>query len=61
MRAVCSDLGLMLLKGSPHGVVVNVLDCDFVVSEFELQLPYYIHFRTNAFGKGMNLIPFVMG
>ena len=28
-----------------------MLDCDIVVSEFELQLPNYNHFRTNALGK----------
>ena len=27
-------------------VVVNVLDCEIIVSEFELQSGYYIHFRT---------------
>ena len=44
--------------GGPHGVVVNVLDCDIVVSEFELLSHYYIHFRTNnnTIGKGMNLL-----
>ena len=25
-----------------------------VVSEFELQSRYYIHFQTNTLGKGMN-------
>ena len=43
----------------PCGVVVIVLDCDFVVIEFELQSRYYVHFRTNALGKGMN--PSTMG
>ena len=33
----------------PRGVVINLLDCDIVVSEFELQSRHYIHF-----GKGMN-------
>ena len=35
---------------SPYSVV----DCDIVVSEFELQPRYYIHFQTNTLGKGMN-------
>ena len=35
-------------------IMVEVLDCRIVVSEFELQLRYYIHFRTNTLGKGMN-------
>ena len=30
--------------------MANVLDCDFVVSEFELQLPRYVHFRTDTLG-----------
>ena len=31
--------------GCPRGIVVN---------EFELQSRYYVHFRTNTLGKGMN-------
>ena len=39
-------------------VVVNMLDCDIVVSEFELQSRYYIHLRIYNLGKSMNfLIP----
>ena len=38
------------------GVVANELDCDFLVSEFELLLFYYLHFWTNTCWKGMNLI-----
>ena len=38
------------------GVVANVLDCNIVVSEFELQSCYYVHFQT--LGKSVNpLIP----
>ena len=36
---------------SPHGIVANMLDCDFVVSEFEHQSHCCIHFWTNALGK----------
>ena len=44
--------------GSLHGVVANVMDCDIVVSDFDLQSCCYVHFRTNTLGKGMNsLIP----
>ena len=32
------------IGGNPHGAVDKVLDCDIVVSEFELQSCYYIHF-----------------
>ena len=46
------------LLRSPCGVVANVLDCDVSENNFKLQLCYYIHFWTNAFGKGMKpLIP----
>ena len=42
---------------SPRGVIANILDC-----EFELQSRYYVHFRTNTLGKGINsLIPTSMG
>ena len=33
--------------------VANVLYCDIVVSEFELQSRYYVHFRTNTHEKGL--------
>ena len=47
---------------SPRSAVANVLDCDNVVSEFELQSSYYIHFRIDTFGKGINpLLPMNMG
>ena len=36
---------------SPHVVVVNMLDCNIVVSEFEFKLRYYIHFWTNTLKK----------
>ncbi len=41
-------------RGCPRGVMVNVMDCGIVVSEFVLQSCYYVHFRTNTLGKGMN-------
>ena len=41
-------------RGSLCGVMANMLECDFVVSEFELQSCYYVHFRTNNLGKGIN-------
>ena len=44
----------ILMSGGPHGFVVNVPDYDMVVNEFELQLRYNIHFRTNTLRKGMN-------
>ena len=41
-------------SGGPRGVMVKVMDCGIVVSEFELQSRYYVHFRANTLGKGMN-------
>ena len=45
---------LYLFWWCPRGVMVKAMDCRIVVSEFELQSRYYIHFRTNTLGKGMN-------
>ena len=47
---VCSKA----LRGCPHGVMVKAMDCGIVVSDFILQSLYYIHFRANTLGKGMN-------
>ena len=33
-----------------------MLDCNIVVSEFELQKRYYVHFQTNTLEKGMALL-----
>ena len=42
--------------------MVEVMDCGIVVSEFALQSRYYVHFRVNTLGKGMNpLILLAMG
>ena len=40
--------------GCPHGVMVKAMDCGIVVREFVLQSHYYVHFRANTLGKGMN-------
>ena len=47
-----------MYRGCPHGVMVKVMDCGIVVSEFELQLRCYIHFPANTLGKDMN--PFIL-
>ena len=39
------------VRGISCGVVVNVMECDIAVSEFEPQSPYYFHFWTNTPGK----------
>ena len=36
------------IKRESSGVIAKVLDCSLKVSEFELQLHYYVHFRTNT-------------
>ena len=40
------------------GIVVNVLDCDIVISEFEFHSRYYVHHRTNTLKKGMKAFIF---
>ena len=51
-------LSKLIIEGCPLCVVANVLDCDIVVSEFELQSCYYFPFQTNTLAKDMNsLIP----
>ena len=32
----------------------KAMDCGIVVREFVLQSRYYVHFRANTLGKGMN-------
>ena len=39
---MCSTISVEI--GNPSGVVVNVLDYDIVISEFELQSRYNVHF-----------------
>ena len=44
----------VLPRGCPRGVMVKVLGCRIIVSEFKVQSGYYVHFQTNTLGKGMN-------
>ena len=37
-----------------RGVMVKAMDFGIVVCEFKIQSRYYVHFRTNTLGKGMN-------
>ena len=47
---------------NPRSVVVNVLDCDIVVTEFVLQSSHYVYFQTHNLEKGMKtLSPLAMG
>ena len=42
--------------------VVNVLDCEIIVREFEFQSGYCVHFWISTRGKGINpLIPAAIG
>ena len=47
----------------PRGVMVKAMNCGIVVREFVLQSLYYVHFRANTLGKGMNplILPPAMG
>ena len=50
-------------RGCPRGVMVKAMNCGIVVREFVLQSRYYVHFRANTLGKGMNplILPPAMG
>ena len=45
---------IMIHGGCPRGVMVKAMDCGIVVREFVRQSRYYVHFRANTLGKGMN-------
>ena len=47
----------------PRGVMVKAMNCRIVVREFVLQSRYYVHFRVNTLGKGINplILPPAMG
>ena len=48
--------------GCPRGVIVKTMDYGIVVREFVIQSRYYVHFRANTLGKGINpLILTAMG
>ena len=42
------------LQESSPSVVINVIDCDIIVSEFESKARIYVQFWTNIFEKRMN-------
>ena len=41
-----------------RGVMVKVMDCGVVISEFEFLARNYVHFQSNTHGKGTN--PFIL-
>ena len=51
------------LHHSPRGVMVKAMNCGIVVRGFVLQSRYYVPFRANTLGKGMNplILPPAMG
>ena len=53
----------MTKLGCPRGVMVKAMSYGIVVREFVLQSRYYVHFRANTLGKGMNplILPPAMG
>ena len=44
----------IFFKLQQRGVMVKAMDWGIVVSEFIPQSCYYVHFRANTLGKGMN-------
>ena len=54
---------LFFLSLCNGGVMVKAMNCGIVVREFVLQSRYYVHFRANTLGKGMNplILPPAMG
>ena len=59
MEITCFRYGYLIdQRGCPRGVMVKAMDCGIVVSEFVLLSHYYVHFRANTFGKGIN--PFIL-
>ena len=59
-NTTASDLSLLVTIyssqkwGCPPSVMIKAMDCEIVVSEFVFQSRYYVHFRANTLGKGMN-------
>ena len=60
---VLQEMPLTWFCGCPRGVMVKAMHCGIVVREFVLQSRYYVHFRANILGKGMNplILPPAMG
>ena len=48
------DVPLNQERGCRRGVMVKAMVCKIVTREFELQSRYYVRFRTNTLGEGMN-------
>ena len=63
LHQVSSWNGTLCYTRCPRGVMVKAMNCGIVVREFVLQSRYYVHFRANTIGKGMNplILPPAMG
>ena len=48
------DFMLLCNWESRCDVMAHMLNCDIIVSRFELQSRYYVHFQTKTFEKDMN-------
>ena len=46
--------GIATIWGRPSGTMFKELDFGLEICKFKLQLFYYVHIRTNIFGKGIN-------
>ena len=46
---------IIVRMGSPRGKIANVLDCNIVVSKYEPQSCYDVHFQNNIFRKAWTL------
>ena len=62
-KALLKDRPCHILPVRSNGVMVKAMNCGIVVREFVLQSRYYVHFRANTLGKGMNplILPPAMG
>ena len=52
----CMCIVYRTFKAQALWLVANVLDCDIIVSEYEVKSNYYVHFWTNILEEGMNLL-----
>ena len=43
-------------EGGLRGIVANVMACCIVISRFELQFRYYVHFRSNTLRECINFL-----
>ena len=44
------------MEESPRSLVTNVLECNIIIKDMELQSRYNVYFRTSTLGKIMKLL-----